>query len=209
MLSLNMKYIKVLIPVVAVLVIAESVVLLSSISKRAKVTTDLSQTILTPGETPTVSVPGDEEVDFNVVFGTEQVQMQVGKLSKVEVSLLAKKTRSVDSLNLYVKYDPKVFNITNLTFDSRLPKPTFSKVSTAKGMIVVNYLISEAAGMKINEGDSLALIKFDATPKMVGDYSFEISNGNEANESATMFVENATVKALPYSGNKLTVNVTK
>jgi len=209
MLSLNMKYIKVLIPIVAVLVIAESVVLLSNIAKRAKVTTDLPRTVLTPAKTPTVSTPVSEEVDFNVVFGTEQVQMQVGKLSKVQVNLLAKKTRSVDSLNLYVKYDPKVFNITNLIFDSRLPKPTFSKVSTAKGMIVVNYLVSETAGMKINEGDSLALIKFDATPKMVGDYSFEISSGNEANESATMFVENATVKALPYSGNKLTVNVIK
>jgi len=204
-----MKYIKILVPIVAVLVIAESVVLLSSIEKRAKITTDLSQIVLTPKQTPVASTPIEEEVDFEVVLGTEQVQMQVGKLSKVEVNLLAKKTRSLDSLNLYVKYDPKVFNITNLTFDSRLPKPTFSKVSTAKGMIVVNYLISETAGMKISEGDSLSLVKFDATPKMAGDYSFEISSGNEANESVTMFVENATVKALPFLGNKLTVNVTK
>lgn len=205
-----MNYLKILIPVVAVLVIGESIILLSGITKKEEVAnTKVGNipTVSTEEATPSSVVT---DPDFNLVFGySGGSQMKVSQPSVVEVNLLGKNTRAVDSLNLYVKYDPKSFDIDNLTFDPKLPKPTFSKVSTAKGMVVVNFLISEAAGMEIAEGDSLTLVRFDAVPKTVGDFSFEISTGNGTNESATMFVENATAKVLPYSGSKLTVKVIK
>ncbi|MFA5828287.1 MAG: hypothetical protein WC841_02925 [Candidatus Shapirobacteria bacterium] len=197
-----MNYFKILVPIAAVLVIAESIILFSGLAKKNLVVTPPGGDVaLIPSEV--VSNP-----DFSLVFAGES-QMQAGKPSMVEVNMLAKNERSLDSLNLYVKYDPKSFDIDSLTFDPKLPSPTFSKVSTTKGMIVVNFLISDTQGMKLAEGDVLNLVSFEATPKVVGDFSFEVSTGNGTNESATMFVENATAKALPYSGSKLTIEVIK
>lgn len=197
-----MNYFKILVPVAAVLVIAESVILFSGLAKKNQV--------VTPPGGDGANVPSEvvSNPDFSLVFGGES-QLQVGKPSMMEVNMLANRERSLDSLNLYVKYDPRSFDINNLTFDPKLPSPTFSKVSTIKGMIVVNFLISDTQGMKLAEGDVLNLVSFEATPKAAGNFSFEVSTGNGTNESATMFVENATAKALPYSGSKLTVEVIK
>jgi hypothetical protein len=70
-------------------------------------------------------------------------------------------------------------------------------------------MISEPSGWKLVKNTSMVLAKFDVTAKKEGVYTFEVSTSNDSKESATMLVENATSKVLPYSSSKLTINVVK
>jgi len=200
------NYLKIILPVVAVLIIAESIVLVSGLGKNTKVADNVMPTVepavtgkATP-EAPTV---------FDLAITTKSSQMNVGKEYQIEVGGQSRLGVSLDAVNLYVKYDPLAFDVSNLVFDAKLPKPTFSKASLQKSVVVVNYLISEKNGVKVSTGESMSLLKFTVKPKKAGNYVFEISSGNGTEESVTMFVENATGKVLPYLSNKLTVNVLK
>lgn len=202
---------KYLLPVIAVVVVIQSLVLINNLNNKSMVKNTADPII----EQEVVEVVSEENEQKDIkptAFDIEIVgnqQMQLGKLMTMEVKSTTLSDRALDSINVYLKYNPQAFDITNLVFDKRLPNPTFSKVSTAKGMVVVNFLISAPSGVKVTTGDVLSLIKFNVKPNVIGAYDFEISTGNEMKESATMFVENATSEILPFTSNKLTVNVVR
>jgi len=191
------KFIKYIVPVVAVLVLFESVVLISNLAKNK---TD-------PGRMEPVTEEEVMEAAFDLAVKTETDEMVIGNESVVEVEAMTVTERSLDSVNVYVKYNPAAFDITGMTFGERMPEPTFAKASDVKGMVVVNFLISQQEGLRVEAGENLALVKFTVVPKMTGKYEFEISSGEEQKESVTMFVENATSEILPFTSSKLTVNV--
>jgi hypothetical protein len=198
---------KYLVPIVAVVVLLESVLLIMNLRNRQTVTggTENQVTVSPPVSNDQVSKPA--VFDISIVSPSDSVKL--GAAFPVEVKAVVNSARSLDSVNVYVKYNPSAFDITDLIFDSKLPKPTFSKASTLKGMVVVNFLISNPDGLKVSAKELLSLVKFTAKPKMTGNFSFEISTGNEAKESATMIVENATSEILPFTSSKLTVNVAR
>lgn len=195
------KVLKVLVPVIAVVVIAESLLLITNLSQKTAVKNPV---VITNGVTPTVVM---ETPVFNVVAMAEKTDLKVGEKTTVTVYAVNKDDRSLDSVNLYLKADTKNLSLTNLTFDAKMPKPSFSKISTLKDLVVVNYMISESSGLKVVKNTSMVLAKFDVTAKKVGTYTFEVSTSNDSKESATMFVENATSKPLAYSSSKLMINV--
>lgn len=194
-----------LIPVVAILVLAESLMLIMKLNdtKSGSVGNVANETM------PTETISPENETSYAVAIVPESEEMTLGKTQAIEVKAMANDERSLDSINVYLAYDPEAFTVSNLTFDSKLPKPTFSKISDTKGLIVATYLISEADGLKVDRGEELSLMKFTVKPLKEGNFNFEISTGNDSQESATMFVESATSKVLPFSSNKLTVTVTK
>lgn len=199
----NKNILKLVIPVVAIIVIFESVVLVNDLMKRKQ----LIPSAVIPKEV-TKDTSGNGQPIVDLVFGTESKQMVVGKNYPVELNMLSSMSKSVDSMSLYINFDPSAFDVTNLSFDSKLPKPYFSKVSTQKSLIVVNYLVQDQAGYKIESNNALALVKFNVKPKKAGTFNFEINTGVTDKESATMFIENASGKVLPFSSNKLTVTST-
>jgi hypothetical protein len=196
---------KYLVPVVAVVVLLESLLLINNLRNKSvnnNLTVKTGQSQL-QGIDPTTAV---RPVSFDLaVLGSPSMKLKTA--STVEVQATALELKSLDSVNVYLKYDPAAFEVTKMVFDKRLPSPTFSKASTTKGVVVVNFLISDPKGVQVKQGDILSLVKFEAMPKKTGNFDFEISTGNEAKESATMFVENATSEILPFTSNKLTVNV--
>jgi hypothetical protein len=198
--------VKILIPVVAVIVLAESVILISNLSKN-----NTNKTVVNPLQvtTPTVVTKEGNMPAYQVTITSTAVEMKLNKTETVEVKAVGNSNRSLDSVNVYLKYDPTAFEVTNLVFDKKLPAPTFSKVSQTTGLIVANFLISAPEGLKISSSDVLSLMKFGAKPIKTGVFTFEVSTGNEGKESTTMFVENATGRVLPFSSSKLTVNVSR
>ena len=195
----NKNILKLVIPVVAIIVIFESVVLVNDLLKKKEAVTQgtgVNQMV--------VDVTNNKPV-LDLIFGTESKQMVVGKTYPVELNMLANTIKSVDSMSLYINFDQTAFEVTNLTFDNRLPKPSFSKISTQKNLIVVNYFVQDQSGYKIILNNTVALARFNVKPKKVGSFNFEINTGIADKESATMFIENATGKVLPFSSNKLTV----
>ncbi|MBP9817553.1 hypothetical protein KBC75_02220 [Candidatus Shapirobacteria bacterium] len=196
----NNKFVKTVLPIVAVLVLLESVILITKNAGRVK-------DFIVNNPTPTEKV--DKEVAFETQIVTNKETLKVGEVATVSVLARALNPMSIDSANVYLKINTKAFDISKLSYDDRLPKPAFSKVSTTKDMVVVNYLITEADGFRTEKDESMALVSFEIKPKVEGTFDLELSTGNEMKESATMFVENATSKVLPYSGDKLTINVVK
>jgi hypothetical protein len=202
------KFMGIIIPVVAILVILESVVLVNSLEQKGRQQVKIDNSINVVDKV-VENDKVEEPATLELIFGTPNKTLSVGKKYPIELNLISKTTQSLDTAEIYIKYDPTAFVVSRLTFESKLTKPTFSKISEKQSVIVVNYLISEKNGVKLSASEILPLIKFDVVPKKTGDFEFEISTGNENKESVTMFIENATGKNLTYSSNKLDVQVLK
>jgi len=209
---MNKEMLKYLVPVVAVLVVVESVVLISKLTKKPA-TEEIVPEIAIEQSGGVVDQPQASQETlppvFEVVFGADNKNLKVGEKSRVEVNLLSKGDYELDALSLFIKYDPEAFEVANLSYDERLPNPLIMKASSKAKLVLANFMVTDPGGLKVTNGDTIGLLQFDITPKKDGNFDFEISTSKDSKESATMFVETATSKDLPYSSNKLTVSVTK
>lgn len=111
--------------------------------------------------------------------------------------MTANKKMAIDAIDLYIAYKGvKVNSVENL---GELPKPSFSKVSTEKSLVVMNYLIADTDGFNIEEGQSIRVAQFGI--KLDPTKTAELSI-----DSKTQVVENGTVKVLPFNSKSLIVN---
>jgi len=197
----NNKWIKTAIIIVAVVVILESVVIISNngkIAEQNKVAIDNQPTQILNEKEPGV-------VGLQVKSNDSEMKLKGSYQVWVEMSGL--KTVNLDAIDLYVKYDKTAFSVSKLDFSGMTLKPTFSKISDTKDVVVVNYFITESAGLAVNNGQVMKLVGFNVTPKKAGTFEFEISRGDESGNSETMLVENRTSKELPFESQKLSVIV--
>jgi len=194
---MNNKIIKILIPVIAVVVIFESVILVSSLEKN-------TNSAVVSDVTPTVTE--EEKINsFDVNFSTDETQMKIGKKYKVSVKLMPKDSYNLNALDLYVKFDPAMVTISNLVSSKDLATPDLLKVSDKKDVIAMNYLFVDEDGAAFNKDREVVILTFTVTPKVTGSSYFEVSTGDSEGNSVTMFVDKNTSKSLFFTGNKLEV----
>lgn len=197
----NNKFVNILLPVIAIIIIFESITLVSKLeNKQSNSKVNQVTTV-----TPIIVEEKNEAIDL--VFATDSKDMEVGKKYAVKLQGYIKEKKVVDTLEIAIAFDATSLEISNFVYDSNLSKPSVSTVSKKDGMIIVKYLIESKSGLTLNEGDIIPLLTFDVEPTKIGNYSFEVATGNEGKEFATMFIENTTVKELSFSANKLEVNV--
>jgi len=202
------KIIKFLIPVIAVLVVFESIVLVTNLDKGAKTNNIVSNTsVVTPEATAAGQIVETPVVEM--VFETASQEMKVGKSYKVNLNVVAKKDLMVDGVETYVKYDPSLVTVSGLVSNAKLPKATVSKIDQQNGMIENVILVDAKGGYKLAQDAINPVLSFSVTPKKVGTASFEISTGNSSKDFVTLIVENATSKQLVFSSNKLEINAIK
>jgi len=198
-------FVKWLIPVIGILVIFESVVLVSNLTKTEavkKVENKIVNTISNVGkkqETETVAMD-------MVLSSTDQV-FSMGKTFSVNLKGTAKKDLALDALSLFVKYDPALVEISALTTGKMMPKATFSKISAKTGFVVVNYFITDQSGFAVKQGTTLDLAMFKVKAKKAGAVKFELGTGKDMPESVTMIVDNVTGKSMLITSNKLEIQV--
>jgi hypothetical protein len=156
---------------------------------------------------PVQVLPSKGESVANIKVNSANTQMKLKNSYKVWVELDPKKQVNLDAIDLYVKYDKTAFTVSKLDFSGMSVKPSFSKISDTKSVVVVNYFVTESKGLAVKNGEVSKLVGFEVTPKKIGDYSFEISMGDEAGTSKTMLVENMTSKELSFDVTKLNVSV--
>ncbi|MDD2225250.1 MAG: hypothetical protein PHP97_03750 [Candidatus Shapirobacteria bacterium] len=198
---MNNKIIKMLIPIIAVVVIFESVVLVSNLEKNTTVT-------VVSDVTPTITVTEEKKVNaFDVNFSTDETQMKVGKKYKVSVKLTPKDNQILNALDLYVKFDPKMVTVSNLVSSKDLVNPDLIKVSDKKDVMMMNYLFTDKEGVAFTKDKEVVLLTFTVTPKVAGNSSFEISTGDSEGDSVTMFVDKNTSEGLFFTSNKLEVEL--
>lgn len=201
------ELLKLFIPLMAVVVIFESVLLVSNLTKKEKTGIKNINRVQVNEAGSSAQVIQNEPSAFELIFGTETKEMSVGKKYSIELNMLGKNDYYLGGMDLYVKFDPTAFSVSNLTYGNNFPKPTYSKISQQKGVVVANYLISAENGFKVAKDQLDSMVSFDVIPKKAGNFNFEITTGNQDKESATMFIESSTSKVLPFSSNVLNVNV--
>lgn len=169
--------------IVTIVIIVESILLLSNkqIGKQEENNT--------ANITPTEEIIAEDVVSFD----------WLNEAGKPILILTANKDVAIDAIDLYIAYkNVKVNSVNNL---NELPKPTFSKVSTEKSLVVMNYLISEATGLKMVSGQSIRVAEFKIS-------SISTTGAELSIDTKTQVVENGTAKVLPFNSNKLIVNST-
>jgi hypothetical protein len=197
----NKKFFDFLIPLVAFVVIAQSIVIVTSFKKNS----EIEQKVVEIKEVLVEEVK--EETVYNLVFSTSNTEMKKGKSYPVVLKAFSDTKNSVDAVSLYIKYDKDAFTVSNLEFSDKLPKPGYTKISDKVGMIVVHYFVADKDGISVNKDETFDLLGFEIMPKKEGDFVFEISTGNDSPDAATMIVDNATAKLLPLSSNALNIQV--
>lgn len=199
------KIIRILIPVVSVLIIFESIMLVSGLQKKTVSTsTENIATNMVVTVTP-------KEVNNNSIIGLNLVSsesaIKVGKSYKVTLNLTAKQEIKLNALDLYVKYNPEVLTISNLVSGKDIVKPSFMKVSDKKSVVATSFLFTAKDGTVFAKDKETNILTFNITPKKAGVSSLQISTGDSQGDSVTMLVDKATSKALPFSSNKLEIKL--
>lgn len=203
----NNKLIKFLIPLVAIVVVFESIVLVNNLEKP----TEVNQSNKVEEKKPTEEVVIENPVinfDFKVSSKTP-TEMKLGKTYKIDLVLNSVENKAIDGLETYIKYDPEIFKITNLVSNSKLVKPEISKIDNEAGMLSNILLIEEREGLTLESGKEVNVLSFNITPLEEGDYSLELSNNSVDKKYDTLIVETGTSKSLGWTGGKLDINVTK
>jgi len=204
----NNNLLKFLIPIIAVVVVFESIVLVTNLDKGLKTNTNTESTTEATDSASVQNLVKEESV-IELVFATASKEMKVGKSYKVELNMMGKQDLMVDGIETYIKYDPNLVTVSGLVLSSKLPKATISKVDAKNGMIENAVLIDEKLGYKVEQNKINLILSFNVVPKKEGEISFEISSGNGNKEFVTMIVENTTSKQLVFSSNKLDINAIK
>jgi len=199
---MNNKIIQALVPVIAVVVIFESVMLVSSLEKNN------TSTMVVNNVTPVVTVVEKQKVNsFDVSFSIDETQMKIEKKYKVSVKLMPKDIYNLNALDLYVKFDPDMVEVSNLVSSKDLETPVLLKVSDKKNVVAMNYLFADKEGAPFNKDREVVILTFTVTPKTAGNSSFEISTGDSDGDSVTMFVDKNTSEGLFFTSNKLDVEL--
>ena len=198
---INKNVIKIIIPVVAVLIILESVLLVDKLDKNQKST---QMTV----EKKTEEVVNKTEIKkINLAFESKAMTMKLNSRNEVSLSVVTNEDLNFNGFELFVKYDPEMVKISGLESDASLGKPAFLKVSDRKNVIVSTFLSSKKEGMSFIKDGKVKVLTFDVTPIKKGLSKLEISSGDSDGNSVTMFVDKVTSKAIPYAGDVLEVNV--
>jgi hypothetical protein len=159
--KMDNKIIKILIPVIAVVIIFESVVLVSNLEKNNDNTS--------VAETPTTAVETKTKVNsFDLNISTDGTQMKIGKKYKVSVNLTPKENYSLNAFDLYIKFDPAMVSVSGLTALKDLSTPDLIKVSDKKNVVALSYLFTAKDGQAFVKDKVSTVLTFMVTPKAEG-----------------------------------------
>lgn len=201
------KLIKFLIPLVAAVVVFESIVLVNNLEK----TTEVKEQGKTEEQSQVEEkVVEDPVIDFSFkVDSTNSTEMKVGKTYKVDLVLTPIKTEAIDGAETYITYDPKIFKVTGLSPNSKLVKPEVSKIDSELGVISNVILVTDKNGLTLTSGDEVNLLSFSVTPLAEGEYKFKLNSDDVGKNNNTLIVETSTAKSLMWTGGDLNVKVIK
>ena len=204
---MNNKIIKILIPVVAVAIVLESILLVSGLTKKTDTTDNIKQNQVNKVIQPTGVVKQNNNSVVDLSLKSDVNQMKVGKKYQVTLTFTPKKEIALNALELYVKFNKEMLTISDLVYDKNVPKPDFTKISDKQSVIVSTFLFQANEGVVFAKDKAINILTFNVTPKKSGVSSLEMGTGDSEGYSVTMFVDTATGKVLPYSSNKLEIKL--
>lgn len=201
------KIMKILIPLLAVVVVLESVILIPKLTNNK-----ISDEVVDNGsDVGTGDVEESRQSVADFVFTTDSKEIKVGKSYKVVLNLVGQEKFAIDGLEAYVKYDPSLVTVASLKAGTKLPKETVLSNDTTAGVLKSVFLVSleDKAGFQVAADSTTEVLSFMITPKSEGKISFDLISEGETKEINSLLVETGTSDELPFTSNKLDINVTK
>lgn len=192
---MNKNFLKLLLPIVAIVVIVESLTLLTKQKVVPVVVNDISKKVI-----PTIVPEIVKSISFK--WNVDVKSLKIGVNGQIPLSIVSDKDIFVDAVDLYIKYDPSSVLVSGITVGTDFVTPTFKKISEEKGLVVMNFLVSEAGGYKLKKGIPIEILKLKVKYTTAGNIEFGLANN-------TLVVENATAKVLPFNSDKLVINVSR
>lgn len=199
--------IKILIPIIAIIVVFESIVLVSNLDKTSKVINETNEINVVDQEIKESELP---VADF--IWETETLDMEVGKSYEVILNLLTKEDVVLDSIEAYIYYDPQLATVSKLVTNKVIGEELKTTGIDAKtGLISAALWSSEekGVGFESKKGETVKVLSFTVIPKTEGELDFDLSSSMTGDKIATIIVETNTNKPLVYLTNKLEINVIK
>jgi len=189
------KIIKLLVPLVAVVVVVESVILVSNLDKGVSNTQVVTEENVDKAEKV-------KEIVADFAFKTESEEMKIGKAYEVDLNLTASKDFNLDGMEVYIIYDPEKVSVSKLTEGKGFPKMINKSEDGLIGAIFL-WGVGDSYSSKVNESDTV--LSFSVTPKVAGETEFNLVTSNETGKSATMIVESSTSEKLVFSNGRLEI----
>ena len=203
------KLIKILIPIIAVIVVFESIVLVSNLDKTSKETNEVGQ-----NNTNVIDQSKkDEELPVaDFVWETKTLGMEVGKSYDVTLNLVTREDVVLDSIEAYIYYDPQLATVSKLVTNKEIGEELKTTGLDAKTGLVAAVLWSNSekgVGFNTNKDEVTKVLSFTVTPKVEGVLEFDLSTNKSENKLESFIIETDTTNRLVYSINKLEINVIK
>lgn len=201
------KLISILTIVIAVLVVLESIVLVSNLDKKsANIGTDNEKMI------EELSVDSREEnlipvADF--IWETDSSEMEVGKTYNITLNLLSKKNLVLDSIETHVYFDTKLVKVSKLWTNEEIGEELIGKANSKTGLISSILFKNEGEVFESKDGEMVKVLSFEVTPIMEGKIDFEVSTGVTDKKFTTIILEVNKNESSPYLSSKLEINVVK
>lgn len=202
--------IKILIPIIALVVVFESIVLVSNLDKGIAKSDGFVEE---KNESEQALRQEVEKAVADFVWETETNEMKVGKSYNVTLNLLSKQDLVLDSIESRIYFDPKMIEITQLVTNKNVFGQDLKPQIDNKEGYVGSILWSgdkPGVGYEFDKSNTLKVLSFMVTPKLAGKTILDLSTtSGDGNKSATIIVETNTSKTMPYSSSQLEINIMK
>lgn len=163
---------KVLIPILAVVIIFESVVVVSRLVSK--------KPVMVADEESEIASTKEEQPEANIAFEfkTSNNEMAVGSEYNVVLSMALAEDVRLDAIDLLLSYDPSKMTVTSLSEAGKIVA-TSKRISEKSGSIVANFWSMDEAGYVYNRGESVDLISFTVKPIVTGEMEISVVEKSE------------------------------
>jgi|GEM_PF-6066579 len=190
--QINKESVKIILPIVAFLVIVQSVVLMSTRSKKAMTP------VIGDGQMQNTVPAIPQDVTFTLMG---EKNMKVGKKYTVSLDMKSIKPLSLSSLETYVKFPETGVKVENLKVNEQMGRPTFSTISMKQYQVVLNMLFSKSFALAT--GQDVMVKSFDITPTVAGKFSLSLDEG----KGKTLIVQSEGAGVVGFSASNLDITV--
>jgi len=197
----NKDIFKVLIPILAVVIVVESIMVVSRLNGSKPLVTSIPEIEETEIE---VEMPRQVDVRASFVFSVEDQNISVGDKKRVTLEILPKQDFNLDAMDLYINYDTESLEVSGLLEESGL-KATSKRVSEKAGLVLANFWFMEEGGYKFEAGKSVKLMSFLVEPKVEGVYELSmVESGDEVTKLVSSI--NDEVVTYGFTSEKLVIS---
>ncbi len=193
---MNFKKVKWLIPVLAILVILESVLIVQKITKRT------SEDLSTETTVPAIL---EEEKEALITFSGEEA-VKINEESEVSVIMTPFKNVSLDGVDILIEYDPDYLEVLGIIPSDRFSYVARNWIEPEKKRVLVSLLETELPeGISFEAGDEVNLVTIQYSAKQPGRTGLKIIGGE--GEAGTVLAENTTAEKVLFLTEDFTITV--